>query len=125
MTEPINYAAILASLLSSLRVSASTESKLQQVLEDHFSTMVAWEIRREYPLSRRDRVDFFFRPGRIGLEVKVDGTTNAVMRQLARYAESDDIEALVLLTTQARHRSMPNTLRGKPVRVVFTGRTAL
>lgn len=50
----------------------------------------------------------------IGLEVKVDSSTNDVRRQLQRYAEEPFLGGLILVTTRARHR-MPTELNGKPI----------
>lgn len=72
-------------------------------------------IRREVALSRRDRIDFLV--GRVGLEVKVKGAPAGVLRQLQRYAGSDQIGHLVLVTTVARHLDMPATIGGKPLTV--------
>lgn len=61
-----------------------------------------------------DRIDFLVEDG-IGIEVKVAGGYNEVMRQLARYAESDQVQAIVLATTRLQLTRMPDTLNGKPV----------
>lgn len=72
---------------------------------------------REVTLSRQDRIDFLL-PSGIGIEVKVDGGPRDVWRQLGRYATHDRIQALLLITTRARHAvGAPTTLHGTPVRV--------
>lgn len=76
---------------------------------------------REVRLGSRDRIDFLV--GRVGVEVKVGGTLAEVVRQLLRYAERDEIDSLVLVTTQQRHRGAPRELNGKPVLVIWMGST--
>jgi hypothetical protein len=72
---------------------------------------------REPRLTAADRIDFL--AGRVGIEVKIAGRPADVERQLRRYAASPDVDALVLVTTRARHRAMPAVIGGKPVRVVW------
>jgi len=60
---------------------------------------IAYE--REAVLDTRSRIDFLV--GGVGVEVKVDGSTPAILRQAARYIEHERIRALVLVTTRARH----------------------
>ena len=75
---------------------------------------------REKALGPQDRVDFFLPFTGIGIEVKVDGPANAVARQLQRYARSDLVSGLVLVTGKVRHRQVPPNLNGKEVAVVTT-----
>jgi hypothetical protein len=70
---------------------------------------------REVPLNAHDRIDLLV--GRIGVEVKIAGVTTRVLGQLQRYAHSDKIDALVLVTTRARHLRLPPTVGGKPLAV--------
>lgn len=72
---------------------------------------------REVRLSDQDRIDFLVHD--IGIEVKCEGSAGAVERQLARYAESPRISALVLATTRNQLRVLPDTVGGKPLRVAF------
>lgn len=73
------------------------------------------DAEREVRLTAADRIDL--RCGRIGIEVKVDGAAATVQRQLARYARTGQLDAVVLLTSRAKHR-MPAELDGVPVHVV-------
>lgn len=72
-------------------------------------------FRAEERLSDQDRVDFLI--GDIALELKVDGANQAILRQMLRYAESDRVGSLMLLTTRQRHR-LPPQLLGKPCEVI-------
>jgi hypothetical protein len=75
-------------------------------------------FRREVVLSRSDRIDFLLEGG-LGIEVKVDSSHTAVLRQLNRYASHVGVAALLLVTTRSKHIDMPSELQGKPVRVLF------
>ena len=69
---------------------------------------------REVALSdRRSRIDVL--AGRVGIEVKIDGSVAAVNRQLARYALCPEIDALVLVTTRAKHSARLEECHGKPI----------
>lgn len=76
----------------------------------------------EYRLDQHDRPDFFvFTDGARGIavEVKVAGTPGIVANQLRRYLEHDVVDAVILVTTIARHGMVPQLIRSeKPVRVV-------
>lgn len=75
---------------------------------------------REVPLPGAGAIDLM--SGRIGIEVKVAGTAAQVERQLRRYAHSERVDELVLVTNRVRHRNVPAILEGKPVTVlVITG----
>ncbi len=78
----------------------------------------------EYALSPGDRIDFFVLGDGIGIEVKTDDSKggaglSVVTRQLWRYAKSDDVKALILVTTRFKHRSLPSEILGKPLFVVY------
>lgn len=68
---------------------------------------------REVRLSQYDRIDFML--GRVGVEVKVQGGWRAVRAQLLRYAESERVDELVLVTVKTVHRLVPREMNEKPV----------
>jgi hypothetical protein len=108
----------VAGWLSQYRFASASEAMLQQAVSVALSEAgLAFE--RERSLSHRDRIDFYC-DGKVGIECKIDGSVTEVIRQLLRYAESEEIEGLVLVTSRAKHRRMPPTLGGKPVHVVLT-----
>jgi uncharacterized Zn finger protein (UPF0148 family) len=76
---------------------------------------------REVRLTARDRIDIL--TGRVGIEVKVRGATDALLRQLQRYAQHTQIDALIVVTTVAKHRSLPQSVGGKPLAVIHLGGT--
>lgn len=105
----------VAALLRSVRFNYVSEDELQRGIEQVLTdAKVTFE--REVRLAPHDRIDFIVNG--LGIEVKVKGATNDVIRQLQRYLEYERITAVMLVTTCARHRDVPDTLRGKPVYVV-------
>lgn len=52
--------------------------------------------------SAADRIDFYLPESRVGIECKVKGEVDAIMRQLSRYAASPKISHLVLVTSHLR-----------------------
>jgi hypothetical protein len=93
------------------RARASYKQALGDVLSE-----AGFDVAREVRLNARDRIDFLV--GRVGVEVKVAGATAAVERQLRRYAASDLVDELVLVTSRRLHTRVEV---GKPVTVVVVG----
>lgn len=106
-----------AEIVRSVRFARGSEAALQNALMEHLARhLVADEVViREVELSPEDRIDFLVVGARIGIEVKVDGATSALVRQLQRYAQHDCIAGLLVVSTRAHHRALPATLSGKPV----------
>ena len=105
----------VAALLRSVRFNYVSEDELQRGIEQVL-TEANISFEREVRLAPHDRIDFIV--GGLGIEVKVHGATNEVIRQLQRYQGYERISAVMLVTTCARHRDIPGTLRGKPVYIV-------
>lgn len=103
-------------LCRTLRPQTTSEKALQDALEPLIRESFP-SVTREAVLGPKDVVDFLVEG--VAVEVKVDGSPMAVTRQLHRYAEHDQVRELVLVTTRAKHRSIPPTLRGKPVAVAW------
>ncbi len=73
----------------------------------------------EVPLAPRCRIDFLC--GTVGIEIKrgkVD--KRRVLNQLTRYADCNQISALILLTEGTV--ALPNTIHGKPVTLICLNR---
>ncbi|CAM4113728.1 hypothetical protein VRRI112168_14965 [Vreelandella rituensis] len=72
-------------------------------------------------MSSRDIIDFLIAPegARIGVELKLKAQRKAIYRQLCRYAEHEEIHALVLLSGTAM--TLPETINGKPAYVFSMG----
>ncbi|TDX78696.1 hypothetical protein EDF35_1910 [Rathayibacter sp. PhB151] len=109
-----------------------SEAELQAALAAHIDGMARAAVTddpgvvREVPLSDgHSRIDLMVYPAItggpfIGVEVKVKGAPADVFRQLARYAECEEVHGLVLVTTSSRHLRMPRTFdNGKPLVVAM------
>lgn len=116
-------AAALTEILAMYRIGAYSEEALQEGIAEALDTE-GWSFEREVILGPRDRVDFLLEGG-VGIEVKIDGTAPALIRQLHRYAQHARIHELVVVTNRARLTQMPAELNGKPVHVCSLLETAL
>ena len=107
-------------LIARQRMTFVSEDDLQRELADVLDS-AGWIREREVRLSDGvSRIDLLV--GRVGVEVKIEGTSANVTRQLTRYAQCPEIDELILVTTRAAHRGIPNTLHGKPVHtIILTG----
>lgn len=77
--------------------------------------------KHEYRIGHAGRIDFYLSGRKIGIEVKVGrsgGGPSAVIEQLVGYADHPDIEGLIVVTTRMAMKTLPSTLRGKPLGVV-------
>jgi len=102
----------LRALLLRYRYAYTDEKRLQDGIESAlFTNGVSFQ--REVRLSATDRPASMV--GNIAVEVKVKGSHSDVLRQIQRYAQHDQVTGIVLVTSKACHRAMPNTLNGKPV----------
>lgn len=106
-------------LLLGTRFSHVDEAGLQDAIETlllmgYPSTSVVREAR----IGAGERIDFLV--DGTGIEVKVAGSVASVMRQLRRYANTRQVDELVLVTTKVAHRELHGvTLSGVPVSVVI------
>lgn len=96
---------------------AELQDAIARVLDD-----ACFQFRREVRLSDRDRIDFLV--DGIGIEVKIKGSGSALVRQVYRYLQHEELQALIVVTTRVRH-SLPSEIRGKPVGVVHLWRQGL
>lgn len=113
--------AAIAAVLRGHRYLFDDEIELQDGLEDALSANgIAGE--REVRLSSRDRIDFLI--GRVGIEVKIGGNVDSLVRQLTRYAHSDQIDELIAVVSRPKLSAVPGTVAGVPVQVVFVGGVA-
>ena len=94
----------------------SDERELQDLVAHRLAS--AFPIRREKPLSRRDRPEFLVTAGdfTVAIEVKVAGARNMVLRQLGRYAAHDTVTAVVLASgRRTLLAGVPAVIHGKPI----------
>jgi hypothetical protein len=114
----LERAAAVCALLGAYRFRAVNEAELQRGIETVL-VEAGYKFTREKHLSRKDRPDFLLEDG-VAIEVKIDGSLTAVMRQLSRYAEQPTVAVIVLVTTRATQAvRIPQEFCGKPVRVVL------
>lgn len=110
----------VANVVSAHRFRYASEARLQEGLAVAL-TQAGYNVRREVRLDARSRVDLIVEPHRrlerVGVEVKVAGSRASVLRQVTRYLQSDEIDALVLVTSRVRHTFAP-IVAGKPLVVV-------
>lgn len=106
----------IAKLINATGFRFVDERELQNGIEDRVLKLYEIPTKREVILNPKDRIDFLC--GTVGIEVKIAGPVAAVTRQLFRYAESDRIDGLILVTTRSSHKLVPNEILSKPVFVV-------
>jgi len=115
MSEPSTDLRRVADALRSITVPIASEAQLQQLIAEHLAA-AGIKHGREVTLVE-GRIDFLCDSG-IGIEVKVAGPRNAVIRQLLGYAQDDRVRGLLLCTTRAAHRFAAEDLNGKPFAIV-------
>lgn len=120
-TSSSDHSDLVCTVINSYRYFHGNEDGLQVGIMTALLTHGLPAV-REVHLNLKDRVDILV--GDVGVEVKVRGGVESLLRQLQRYATHDRIGALVVVTTMARHRALPTTVGGKPVRVIHLGGTA-
>jgi hypothetical protein len=105
----------LIGLLERYRFAGQTENELQAAIARAFEEeAIAFE--REYRLSPQDRIDF--KVGRVGIEVKIGGSNAALIRQVHRYAQSDALDSIIIVTTRASHYIPADSVNGRTVVMV-------
>jgi hypothetical protein len=112
--QPLTLAR-LREVLGAYRYSFSSELGLQDGIAQVLA-LLAIPFDREVPLNAKDRPDFMV--DGIAVEVKVDGTTSEVTRQIHRYAQEKSVQAVLLVTSRLRHDNLPSTINRKPVAVL-------
>lgn len=104
-----------------------TDEKSIQAELDQRLRLRELAFRREKPLcvNQSDIVDFLVHSGGDPLymsgcviEVKIQGSRTALLRQLERYSRYSQVEALLVVTPRARLLDLPETLGGKELRAV-------
>lgn len=104
-------------ILRSHRFRYQDEADLQRGIAE---ALAEYGPEREVRLSADDRIDFVL--WRVGIEVKIKGGISPLTRQLLRYAQSPDVDALVLVTSRRQYAlQLPRVLNGKPLHVVDVG----
>lgn len=104
------------------RVSLSNEKQTQADLDELLVRAFGREaVKREARLGPGDIPDFMVEG--IAVEVKIKGSESSILRQLARYADHDVVEAIVLVSGRAIR--LPAFMNDKPAYYVSLGRSWL
>jgi hypothetical protein len=106
---------ILCTIIGAVPYDIASEASLQQGIEKQL-TAAGVAFTREVRLTQYDRVDFLI--GRLGIEVKTGGGKSPLLRQLRRYAQSDLVDGLLVVTTAPSLAALPASLNGKPIRAL-------
>lgn len=100
-------------LLVARRYFWASEYELQAGIGSVLET-AGYDVDAEHHLGAAGRIDFLV-AGRVGVEVKVKGALPPLIRQLYGYAKDARIGALVVASTRAVHRGVPDEIAGVPV----------
>ena len=121
MTETAEVSpADLTRLLGRHRFRHATEKELQAGITEVLSVAgIAFE--REVTVHPGDCIDFLLLGG-LGIEVKTGGGLSEVTRQIGRYAATEAVSSLVLVTTLSRLANLPDSIAGKPLAAIILSR---
>ena len=115
--DPTTLDKIIATLAGRKFNYGGIEAKLQEGIQQVLEKIGVPAI-REHPLGN-DRIDFYLPADKLGIEAKVGGSLSALTRQLHRYAASDELNNILVVSTRSYHRDLPQEIRGKGIRVVI------
>lgn len=106
----------LGILISSHNYRYSNEKDLQMALEALFKKHNV-TFKREVHLSPKDIIDFVveIESHKVGLEIKIDGTQNALLRQLNRYISYEELTAVFVVGSPFWINSLPGELSQKTI----------
>ncbi len=100
--------------IKSKRIRFANEDELQRgvaICLEPFAPVI-----REHRFDENSRIDFLLPELRIGVECKVAGSPTETLAQLLRYADREEVDGLILVTSRIQlSRSMPMLARGKPL----------
>lgn len=109
----------IAAILQSYNFNVADEKQMQKAIAGVL-TENNIPFSREVEIAQGDIVDFMV--GKIGIEIKIGFSYNAVITQLHRYSMSDEVVELMLVTTRVQHQ-MPSTIGNKKLTTVNLGMT--
>lgn len=118
--EALDTAREICEHLGKVRFQLTREKELQRSMYGYMLADFP-TIEREFHLGDGDIIDFMVH--NVGIEVKLKGSKRAIYRQLERYAEHEQVHALVFATNVAM--GMPDEIGGKPIFVVNLGKAWL
>lgn len=100
------------------RFSLDNEKQVQKQVQELLKKNGIEHI-REYKLDDKNIPDFFFINTGLCVEIKIKGGKKAIYRQLVRYSEFEQVEALILLTNKSM--SLPLSINNKPTKIINMG----
>jgi hypothetical protein len=112
----------IAAFIERHRFSYANEDDLQAGLAAALAP--SFDVEREVRLTSRSRIDLLV-DDHYGIEVKVAGTADALVRQVSRYSLAPQIRGLIVVTSRIRHLDVPPAVNGKPLVVVSLAGAAL
>ncbi len=112
-TAPAIYMSSITQALENKRFRFTCEDDLQQGIAIALQ-FAGLPYEREVVLSKRDRPDFVV-DQRLAIEIKIKGTLAQALRQISRYSEHPQIEAILLVGSPWWLRDVPPVVGGKPV----------
>lgn len=112
----------LARNLEAFRYDTSSEDAVQRGVSAALRS-VGVAAEREVQVEC-GRLDFLTADG-VAIEVKLHGGTNDLLRQIHRYAQLDQVKAILVVTSRHRLAQMPRELNAKPVAVALLVGSAL
>lgn len=104
---------LLVRTLGRNRLIHPTEQSLQDDLDSRLK-QGGTSYSREFRLGPKKRPDFLISD--VAVEIKTKGSSSSILRQLKRYSDDPTISGVVLVTL--RKLAVPDSLSGKPLRVL-------
>lgn len=110
---------LLLDVFRHLKKFRFTQLQNEKLLQSEMYDALKLPLEREYRLSDKDIIDFFYKEIGLGIEVKIKGTPRNIYRQLERYAAHDEIKVLFLVTCKTM--GLPAFINDKPVYLISLG----
>lgn len=114
----------LISVISSYSYRFGSEVDLHKGIS-HALSAAGIRFEHEFVAGPFDRFDFLTESA-VVLEVKINGSLSKALLQCKRYAQRDDVAAVILVTTQPWGQTPDNNLmvHGKPLRIIKLRRSS-
>lgn len=110
----------LIQLLSKKRLQLHNEKVLQGEIEELLKENRI-EYSREHHLAKESIIDFLIAD--VGVEVKIAGNPRDIYRQVQRYLDFEEINAIIVVTSKSIR--FPGAVKGKPVYIFNLNRAWL
>lgn len=107
----------IMSILGKYKLNLNNEKLLQSQIVDIFSLNNILHL-REHRLDDKNILDFFING--IAIEIKIGGQAKKIYRQCERYAQFDEVKAILLVANKAT--GFPKSIIGKDCYVLNIGK---